>query len=607
MFDLIRDLGRCAGQALRAAFPDVETFPEELPLQRAGRSEFGDFQISACLQLGKLCRRPPRELAGLVAAALDGHPALARIEVAGPGFVNLTLRPEVIAGEVLRRARDTKLGLRPLGAGERVIIDYSSPNVAKPMHIGHIRSTIIGDALARTLRALGYQVIGDNHLGDWGTQFGKLIVAYRTWLDSAAYADNPVGELLRLYIKFVDEERRQRGEAAAPNQGEDEPEAETLEGNVPPLLAAARAELVKLQQGDPENVALWKQFVDVSLREFERVYRRLGVRFDETLGESFYNHLLADTVRRLEQAGVAEESQGALAVFFEKERDGEKLPPFLVRKGDGGFLYATTDLAAILYRVERWQPTRILYVTDERQQLHFRQLFATARRLGVRASLEHHWFGLMRLPEGTISTREGKLIGLEALLDEAERRAAEVARQHNPELGDEERGEVARVVGLGAVKYNDLSKDRQALVTFTWDRALSLQGNTAPYLQYAYARIRSILRKSEGEAAATQAKLPADASALEEELRQSTIERDLAMRLLAYAEVVEQVGRSARPHHLCDYLFELATAFSTFYNEHPVLKAEPRVRAARLELTGLVAATLRHGLDLLGIEVLERM
>jgi arginyl-tRNA synthetase len=461
------------------------------------------------------------------------------------------------------------------------------------MHIAHIRSTIIGDAVKRVLRAVGYTVVADNHLGDWGTQFGKLIVAYRKWLDPKAFEEDAVAELLRLYIKFQDEEKKQGGEG---KEEDETPETTDVE-KVTPLLAEARAELVKLQKGDAENKALWQKFVDVSMNEFNRVYRRLGVSFDVVLGESFYNDRLPATVKRLVDEKIAEESRGALVVFFRKPDGTDEMPPAIVRKADGGFNYATTDVAGVLYRVETWNPARILILTDERQQLHFRQFFAIARRLGVTASLEHIWFGLMRLPEGTISTREGKVIHLETLLDEAEKRAYAIAAETNPELSEEERREVARVVGIGAVKYNDLSKDRQTLVTFTWDKALSLQGNTAPYLQYAYARIRSILRKAEAEGArpAETAKVTVPA------------ERALIVKLFGYDEAVEQVAKTARPHGLADYLYDLSGAFSTFYSEAPVLKAEPEVRAARLRLCALVADVLQRGLGLLGIDVLERM
>jgi arginyl-tRNA synthetase len=461
-----------------------------------------------------------------------------------------------------------------------VVVDYGGPNLAKEMHIGHLRSTIIGDAIKRALRAVGYDVVADNHLGDWGTQFGKLIVAYRKWLDKAAFDADPVAELLRLYIKFQEESKT----------GEDD------EGGDHPLVLEARAELVKLQQGDADNRALWQKFVDVSMSEFNRVYQRLGVEFDVVLGESFYNDRLAATVDRLIKDGIAEESQGALVVFFRKPDGTDEMPPAIVRKADGGYNYTTTDVAGVLYRVERWSPARIIILTDERQQLHFRQFFAIARRLGVTCALEHVWFGLMRLPEGTISTREGKLIHLEALLDEAETRALDVATQASPDLPDADRRAIAKVVGIGAVKYNDLSKDRQTLVTFTWDKALSLTGNSGPYLQYAYARIQSILRKAAAEGATPGAIGTLEAS-----------ERTLLTKLYDYGAAVEAVASTTRPHLLCDYLYDLAGAFSTFYTEHQVLKAEPAVRASRLALIAMTARALKDGLGLLGIDVLPRM
>ena len=622
LLDLLSEFGRAASQALAAACASVdnlrEKLPAELPVVRAGKPEFGDFQISACLQLGKPLGRAPRDLAKIVEGALASHPALAKVEVAGPGFVNLHVKDAVFAERASALASDPRLGLRRPGEGQRVVIDYSSPNVAKPMHIAHIRSTIIGNALHRTFAALGYDVIADNHLGDWGTQFGKLIVAYRRWLDPAAYAADPVAELLRIYIEFNKEEKRQRAEmegaAPAPADGNTEEEAEEAAGPVPPILDEARRELVKLQAGDADNRALWQKFIDDSRHAFQEIYDRLGVRFDYWLGESAYNNMLPTVVAELTRRGIARDSRGATVVFFDEKGevlpadreplDPPKVPPFLVRKSDGGFNYATTDIATMAVRTGLFGASRILVVTDERQQLHFKQLFAVARRMGVTIPLEHVWFGLMRMADGTIKTREGNVIHLRDLLDEAERRAALVAAEKAAErstergeepLGEAELREAARVVGIGAVKYNDLSKDRQTLITFTWDRALSLQGNTAPYLQYAYARIRSILRKA-GEASG-----PAPV------ILGSPVERDLAKRILAYPEAIEQMARAMRPHVLCDYLFELSTAFSGFYADHPVLKAEPAVRASRLVLTELVARVLKHGLDLLGIEVLERM
>ncbi len=588
MLTLREELGRLGANALKARYPDAAI----ADAVAVDRSQKADFQSSAAMPLARALKRPPREIADALSAAFAEHPAVARAEVAGAGFVNLSLRDEWVASSVLACRT-----LRDAGRGAVAVIDYSSPNVAKPMHIGHIRSTILGEAIKRVMRATGYTVVADNHLGDWGTQFGKLLVAWRRWLDPAAFEAHPVGELLRIYVRYSDEEKAQRkamGDAKPEKaDGEDE---EGAERDAPELLREARAELVKLQRGDAENVALWRRFIDVSMHEFERVYRRLDVSFDVVLGESAYNDRLAGTVDRLLAEGIAEHSEGAVVVTFEKARDGEAMPPLLVRKADGGFLYGSTDIATVLYREERWHPSRVIYVTDERQQLHFRQFFAAARRLGVKTSLEHVWFGLMRLPEGTFSTRDGNVIGLEALLDEAERRALDVARQCNPDLSDDEAREVARKVGIGAVKYNDLSRDRTTLVTFTWDKALALTGNTAPYLQYTHARICSILRK-----AADQELIAGEVGALE------SAERALALRLLSFDEAVDEVSRTSRPHLLCDYLYELATAYSTFYNECPVLKSEGAARASRLRLCELTVAVLREGLMLLGIEAPERM
>ncbi|MFO0630343.1 MAG: arginine--tRNA ligase [Polyangiales bacterium] len=590
MFSLLSSLGRTVADGLRRTFPDAP-LPDVIPVERSDRA---DLQCTAALGLARAMRKNPREIAGEIAKALGGHPAVASCEVAGAGFVNITLSTAWLS-ENLREG----LALPAVGAGQTVVVDYSSPNVAKPMHIGHIRSTILGEALKRVLRAVGYTVIADNHLGDWGTQFGKLIVAWNRFRDDAAFAREPVNELLRIYIRYGDEEKAQRAALGQKAPADDDADAPAGDA-VPEILAAARAELVKLQQGDPANLALWQSFIDVSMKEFNRVYQRLGVSFDVTLGESFYNPVLADTVQKYLDAGVAEVDQGATIVTFSKERDGEAMPPLLVRKRDGGFLYGTTDLATIDHRVKTWSPSRILYVTDERQQLHFRQFFAAARRLGATVSLEHVWFGLMRLPEGTFSTRDGNVIGLEALLDEAERRAralgAEVATKSDAPFSDAELDEVARVVGLGAVKYNDLCKDRQTLVTFTWDKALALNGNSGPYLQYAYARMRSILRKAAAQDATPGAIALAEPS-----------ERALALALLRYPTAVAEVARSARPHILCDQLYEVAQAFSTFYAACPVLQSESAVRASRLALVALTADVLRAGLDLLGIETLERM
>jgi arginyl-tRNA synthetase len=612
MLDLALELGQAAAAALRQAFPDSTAIPTELNVQTASRPEFGDLQIAACLQLGKPLGKKPRELAQLVADRLGGHPALQKVEVAGAGYVNLYLGSAYIEQRLAAVASDPHHGLRQRFSGQRVIVDYSSPNIAKPMHIGHIRSTIIGDALARVMRAVGYSVVADNHLGDWGTQFGKLIVAYRRWLDPVAYAATPIAELVRLYQKFVTEEKQEAqalglkkpdrkveaAEAAEAGPGEPgDEDAEAGEVDATPLLKEARAELAKLQGGDPENLRLWREFVSVSMREFERTYARLGVKFDVQLGESFYHPRLGALVEELLARGIAEHSRGAVICPIEGEP-----APLLVRKADGSFLYGTSDIATIEHRIKEWNPSRILYVVGAPQMLHFRQVFAVARKLGAGCSLEHIVFGSMRFRDQsgnfvTGSTRLGNVPLLDEFIDAAIERARAVAKGKNAELEAEDLEEVARVVGIGAIKYNDLCRDRQSDINFDLDKALALEGNTAPYIQYAYARLRSIARRAEAEGA-TMATSPRIAM---------PAERELARRLLDYDVAVERVAETARPHSLCEYLYELAGAVSTFYNEVPVLKATPEERAARLWLLDLTARTLRHGLLLLGIEVPERM
>jgi arginyl-tRNA synthetase len=460
------------------------------------------------------------------------------------------------------------------GAGKTVVIDYSSPNVAKPMHIGHIRSTIIGNAIDRMYRALGYRVIADNHLGDWGTQFGIIIRGYRSFADPDRLASAPVEELERVYVRSYEQSKED-----------------------PAWLDACREELVKLQQGDPENLALWKQFIELSLREFDRIYRRLDVSFDLVRGESHYNAMLPGIVRKLESAGLAKESDGATVVFLEEEG----LPVCIVRKKDGGFNYATSDLATVQSRVAEFAPERIVYVTDERQQDHFRQFFCISRKLGVDTRLDHVWFGLMRLPEGTFSTRQGNVIKLDALLDEAETRALAIIRESRPEMPAEQQRELAKDIGIGAVKYADLSHDPRTLIVFSWDRALALDGNSGPYLQYAHARICSLLDKHAEQ-------FPADDVASAELLLNDPVERDLALQILRFPAEALRAAETYKPNVLADALFALAQTYSSYYQRLSVLKAEtPELRVSRVRLCGLVANVLREGLGLLGIRTPRRI
>ena len=559
--------------AFAAAFPGADLSALNLDAIPAADESFGDYQCNGAMAAAKLLRQPPRAVAEQVAAHLPTGGWLAKVEIAGPGFINLTLADGALARHLESVQADPLLGLPQPGAGKRLIIDYSSPNVAKPMHVAHIRSTVIGDALKRIHRALGYEVLGDNHLGDWGTQFGILIMGYRKFLDPAALAAAPVDELQRVYVLS-----HQKCE-------ED-----------PAWKDQARAELVKLQAGDPENRALWQQFIDLSLAEFNRIYGRLGVAFELVRGESFYNDALPGVVAKLQALGLVRESEGALVAFLEEE----KLPPCIVRKSDGGYNYATTDLATVFSREAEFRPDGIVYVTDERQQLHFRQFFALAKMAGAKTPLRHIWFGLMRLPEGLLSTRKGTAIKLDLLLDEAERRALEIVQQASPDMPAEQQQAIARAVGIGAVKYADLSQNPQSAVTFTWEKALAMDGKSAPYLQYAYARIASVIDK--------HAERFADCDWRREPIVLDVPPaRRLAVRLARCADAVLDAAEQEKPSLLADALYDLSQAYSSFYQNVPFLKAEAGLRESRVRLCDLVAKVLRHGLALLGIDTPDRI
>lgn len=560
--------------AFRRAFPELPP-GETVAVAPTSQEGFGDYQCNAAMGLARVLRKPPRALAEAAVAAAGACDAVARLEIAGPGFINIHLSTAWLAVRAGDLEQDARLGVPAAGAGRTLVLDYSSPNVAKPMHIGHIRSTVIGNALDRLHRFLGYRVISDNHLGDWGTQFGLMILGYRHFADAAALAEAPVEELERVYVKSYAQSKED-----------------------PAWLEQARAELVKLQQGDPENRALWERFVQLSMKEFDHIYRRLGVKFDLVRGESFYNDRLPGIVADLQALGLVRESEGALVADLE----AEGLPVCIVRKSDGGYNYATTDLATLRRRVEEFAPEAIVYVTDERQQLHFRQVFTVARKTGWTGAtrLEHVWFGLMRLPEGTFSTRQGNVIKLEKLLDEAEARALVLMREGNSGLTEAQQREVARCVGIGAVKYADLSQNPQSLVTFSWDKALAMDGNSAPYLQYACARISSVRDKYAAQFPGT------DPAAFPVVLGEA-VERRLALKLVRFGETVIRAAQSYKPSLLADYLFDLAQTYSTFYQNVPFLKAPEGIRESRVCLCGAVARVLRQGLDLLGIETPERI
>jgi arginyl-tRNA synthetase len=544
-------------------------------------TKFGDFQCNDVMPLAKRLKKPPRVIAEAVVKALPLPDSLQKLEVAGPGFINLTVNPAWLAEQVCALSGATRFGIPKEGEGKTVIIDYSSPNAAKAMHIGHIRSTVIGNAIDRLYRALGYHVIADNHLGDWGTQFGILIQGYRTFLTEAERSSLTVELLERMYVQSY-------------NRTQEDPA----------YLESCKAELVKLQQGDPENRAIWQRFVTISLDEFNRVYKRLDVGFDLYRGESFYNDILPETISLLQQKGLAVESEGALIVNL--EADG--MPVCIVRKSDGGFNYAATDIATVRNRLTEFKPDRVVYVTDERQQLHFKQFFKVCEKLGIATSelpsplphLEHVWFGLMRLPEGTFSTRQGNVIKLDALLDEAVSRALKIIQESNPTMSAEEQRDLSEAIGIGAIKYADLSHDPQTLIVFTWEKALALEGNSGPYLQYAYARVCSLLDK----AAEQCGKLDMTTCVLRLD---TPLEKELVLKLLQFPGTVSRAAELYRPNVLADYLFSLSQIYSSFYQQSPVLKSEPEIRDSRLRLCSMVAQALQEGLTLLGMRTPRRI
>ena len=568
-------------QAVHAALPDADV--ASVLVRPCLDPKFGDYQTNALMSLAKGRKMNPRRLAADVVAKLQAGDVCEKVEVAGAGFLNFRLKPEALAQALQSAARGEHLFFAPAPQPRTVVVDFSSPNVAKSMHVGHIRSTILGDCLARTLRLLGHKVITDNHLGDWGTQFGMLLVAWKRDLDGDALKTDPIGEMEQLYKKISAE----------------------CKAN-PATLEAARQELVKLQRGDEENLRIWREMIALSRVQFDTIYQRLGVKFDNTLGESFYHPRLGPLVEELRAKGIARESEGALAVFFEAIPQ-LKEHPALVQKSDGAFNYTTTDLATLGHRLETWQPDEIIYVTDARQQLHFQQLFAVFHRWHPEAKvkLAHVWFGSILGEDGKpFKTRSGETIKLSDLLDEAEERAFKVVSEKSPELPEAARREIARVVGIGAVKYADLLPNRQSDYVFSWDKLLALNGNTAPYLQYAYARIRSIFRK--GNVGQGVSLVPASQSLASVHLA-APEELALARHLLNFGLVLEAVADDYRPNFLCNYLYELAGHFTAFYENCPVLKSEAEQRASRLVLCDLTARVLKQGLDVLGIETLEQM
>ncbi len=548
--------------------------------RRSQDPKHGDYQLNGALPLAKQLGKPPREIAALVADRLRGNDMFASVEVAGPGFINLTLAPLWLAKEVLALSQDrARDGVTPVAKPETVVVDFSGPNIAKQMHVGHIRSTFIGAAITKLLREVGHHVIADNHVGDWGTQFGLLIAGVRRFgnEDELVTADAPIDLLEDIYKR-----------------------ATALAKEDPAFHDLARAELAKLQTGDAANLAMWKSFVAVTRKTLDETYARLGISFDEWRGESSYEQFLPAVVDELLERGIARQDAGAICVFFDDDKELAKVDaPFIVRKKDGAYLYSTTDLATLRVRRDEFHATRVLYVVDARQSLHFKQLFATARKLGFDLMLEHVSFGSVLGSDGKpLKTRDGKAITLRALLDEAEERAMERLRSETGfEIADEDFPRVARAVGLGAVKYADLRQNRTTDYQFEWDKMISFTGNAGPYLQYTYARIASIFRRG--------AEQPVSTGVLPN--FEDPRELDLAREVIRFDDVVHQAAATSQPHLICDHLFGLSRAFSSFYEHCKVLVDDPQTRASRLMLADVVRRQLVRGLGILGIETVERM
>ncbi len=549
---------------------------EKIDIQNSTKKEFGDFQTNFAMVSSKLIGKNPREIANIIVENFKENDLIEKLEIAGPGFINIYLKNSFINKE-LQKIGNEKYDFSFLDLNKKVLIDFSAPNIAKRMHIGHLRSTIIGDSIFRIFKYIGFNIVSDNHIGDWGTQFGKLIVAYNKWLDKEAYDKDPIGELERIYVLFSDEAKKD-----------------------PTLEDVAREELRKLQLGDEKNNALWKEFIEISLKEYNKVYERLNIHFDYYYGESFYNNIMPSVLEDLKVKKIAVEDQGALVVFFEND----KLPPAIVQKKDGSFLYSTSDLATIKFRREELKIDNAIYVTDERQQNHFKQVFDISKQLGGNYDYEKHhvWFGIMRFGDGMIfSSRSGNIIRLVDLLNEAKNKVKEVINEKNPSIPEKEKEEIAEIVGTGAIKYFDLSQNRTSDILFTWDKVLSFEGNTGPYLQYTYARIQSIFRKLTEENITVE-----NENIILDDMLE--IERELGTELLRCPQAIIKAYETQRPNVIADYLFDTAKLFNNFYNSKSILKEENKaVMDARILLAEKTANIIKEGLSLLGINTVDRM
>ena len=625
-------------------------------IRPATDGKFGDYQVNCAMPLKNLLGKPPRDIAQDMIDKVSIGDLCQNVEVAGPGFINLTLDDSWLKQRLAAAKGDERLGVAPAADPKTYIVDFSSPNVAKPMHVGHIRSTVIGDALAKILKFVGHKVVTDNHLGDWGTQFGMIIYGYKNFRDQSAYKANPVGELGRLY-KFVrkvmdyhsavaklpeakellEKQKAALEKVTATDPGDDKAakkkqkkDTQSLNGKIKDQTELVESlakkiadvdadsamkeqfsshanigsdvliETAKLHDGDAENKKLWVEFLPYCHEDIQRIYSRLNVEFDHEHGESFYHDMLGDVVLSLEAKGLARESEGAMCVFMD-----QFATPMIIRKKDGAFLYATSDLATIKYRMEEWKPDAILYVVDHRQHEHFEKFFAAASHWGYsETEFSHVQFGTVLGEDGKpYKTRSGDTVGLEGLLDQAENRAKTIAAEQNSELTESELDNIAKVVGIGGLKYIDLSQNRMSDYKFSYDKMLALKGNTATYLQYSYARVQGIFRKTDCDVLALR-KSDIDFQFAED------VERKLALSLMRFGETLDEVLMDYKPNLLASYLFDLAQVFSQFF-DHPncnVSKTDDAdLRNSRLMLCDLTARTIEKGLSLLGIGVVEKM
>lgn len=570
-----------------------EAMPEDYGTMTVNASQdlrFGDYQSNAAMVLAKRVKMNPRTLAMKVIEEM-GNLSLATVEIAGPGFINFRVNADYFAQYMQDMINDERLGVPTAETAKTIVIDFSAPNVAKPMHVGHIRSTIIGDTLVRLARFMGHTVIADNHIGDWGTQFGMILWGWKNLLDPQALDADPIEALLNVY-KEVNKRCKEQ----------------------PELLGVCKAELVKLQSGDDENISIWKRCIEVTKKGLDKIYNQLDIHFDVWLGESFYNDALPGLVNQLMQQGIARESDGAVCVFsdgFHKPEDDPFLVykneewqpvPAIIRKADGAFLYATTDLATLDYRMNHFHADSIWYVVGAPQEKHFKQIFDIERMRGVTGDFRHVAFGsILGKDRHPFKTRDGETVSLQNVIDEAIERAARVVEQKSPDMPSDEKAHVAQVVGIGAIKFAELSQNRLSDYIFDWDKMLSLSGDTAPYLQNSYVRVRSIFRKI-GEK-----RIPQQQTAPSPVQLNAAEELHLARMLARFGEVVPATLDDCRPNLLAAYLYDLARAFHSFYEACPVLRAEEMIQSSRLALCDLTARVLRCGTGLLGIEMPDRM